>query len=105
MCIRDRDVDALTRAFANTGEMVTFYSELVDDYPFDEYGVVMMPFSLGFALETQTLSVFGPEMAMEGVNAHELAHQWFGDAVTLDAWDETLSLIHIFTWWTVWRPR
>jgi aminopeptidase N len=83
------DVDALTNAFANTGEMVAFYSELVDDYPFDEYGVVVMPFSLGFALETQTLSVFGPEMAMEGVNAHELAHQWFGDTVTLDAWNET----------------
>jgi aminopeptidase N len=49
----------------------------------------MLPFPLGFALETQTLSVFGPEMAMEGVNAHELAHQWFGNSVTLAAWDQT----------------
>lgn len=80
---------ALAEVFANTGEMVDFYSELIGAYPFDEYGVVMMPFPLGFALETQTLSVFGPEMAMEGVNAHELAHQWFGNAVTLARWDET----------------
>lgn len=83
------DVDALSAAFANTDEMVAYYSDLIAPYPFEEYGVVVMPFSLGFALETQSLSVFTPEMAMEGVNAHELAHQWFGDAVTLDQWNET----------------
>lgn len=81
--------DDLAVVFANTGEMLAFYSDLIGDYPFDEYGVVMMPFPLGFALETQTLSVFGPEMAMEGVNAHELAHQWFGNTVTLESWDQT----------------
>jgi len=81
--------ETLAAVFANTGDMVDFYSDLVGAYPFTEYGVVMMPFPLGFALETQTLSVFGPEMAMEGVNAHELAHQWFGNAVSLHAWDET----------------
>ncbi|HAJ34332.1 MAG TPA: hypothetical protein DCL15_01385 [Chloroflexi bacterium] len=83
------EVETLTRIFANTDEMVAFYSDLIAPYPFAEYGVVMLPFPLGFALETQTLSVFGPEMAMEGVNAHELAHQWFGDTVTLAAWDQT----------------
>lgn len=83
------DVETLSKIFANTDEMVAFYSDLIAPYPFAEYGVVMLPFPLGFALETQTLSVFGPEMAMEGVNAHELAHQWFGDTVTLAAWDQT----------------
>jgi aminopeptidase N len=83
------EAEALAQTFANTGEMVAFYSELIGDYPFDEYGVVVLPFPLGFALETQTLSIFGPEMAMEGVNAHELAHQWFGNTVTLESWDQT----------------
>lgn len=83
------EIETLTRVFANTGEMVAFYSDLIAPYPFAEYGVVMLPFPLGFALETQTLSVFGPEMAMEGVNAHELVHQWFGNTVTLGAWDQT----------------
>lgn len=83
------EVEQLSRVFANTGEMIDFYSDLIGEYPFDEYGVVVMPFALGFALETQTLSVFGPEMTTEGVNAHELAHQWFGNAVTLARWDQT----------------
>lgn len=83
------EVETLTKVFANTDEMVAFYSDLIAPYPFAEYGVVMLPFPLGFALETQTLSVFGPEMAMEGVNAHELAHQWFGNTVTLAVWDQT----------------
>src|SRR5690606_35765821 len=81
--------EPLTAAFANTGEMVGFYSDLIGPYPFDEYGVVVMPFPLGFALETQTLSVFGTDMTMEGVNAHELAHQWFGNDVSPAAWNET----------------
>jgi len=81
--------ESLTAAFANTGEMVDFYSDLIGPYPFDEYGVVVMPFPLGFALETQTLSVFGTDMTMEGVNAHELAHQWFGNDVSPAAWNET----------------
>jgi len=83
------DTEALTKSFANTGEMVSFYSDLIGAYPFDEYGVVVLPFSLGFALETQTLSIFGADMTLESVNAHELVHQWFGNSVSLAAWNET----------------
>ena len=44
---------------------------------------------LGLALENQTLSLFGGNMVDEDVVAHELAHQWFGDSVTLSAWPDT----------------
>lgn len=84
-----RHADRLTQVFANTDEMIAFYSDLLGTYPFDAYGAAVMPFPLNFALETQTLSIFGLNMAAEGVNAHELAHQWFGNAVTLARWDQT----------------
>ena len=84
-----QDADRLTQIFLNTGEMIAFYGDLIGEYPFDAYGAAVMPFPLGFALETQTLPIFGLDTAMEGVNAHELAHQWFGNAVTLASWDQT----------------
>jgi aminopeptidase N len=69
-------------------EMVAFYSDLIGPYPFEAYGVVVMPESVGVAMENQTLSVFGADMSFEDAIAHELAHQWFGDSVTLASWPD-----------------
>ena len=45
--------------------------------------------ALGYALETQTLSIFGTDAASsESVIAHELAHQWFGNAVSPATWQD-----------------
>ena len=48
---------------------------------------------LGFALETQTLTIIGSDIAQEGRGAdiillHELAHQWVGDAVSPATWKD-----------------
>jgi aminopeptidase N len=47
----------------------------------------------GGALETQTLSIFDRgfidgSIEGDGVAAHELAHQWFGDSVTPASWKD-----------------
>ena len=81
-------VDELTPQFANTGEMVDFYAGLLGPYPFAEYGGVVTPFPLGYALETQSMSLFGLDSTGEGVNAHELVHQWFGDDLALADWQD-----------------
>jgi aminopeptidase N len=74
--------------FDVTGEMIDFFSERFGPYPFEAYGVAVHDVQLGFALETQTLSVFGSWFINEEVIAHELAHMWFGDSVTLASWQD-----------------
>ena len=81
------------RDFARMGEMVDYFSEIISPYPFAEYGVATVPADLGYALENQTMAVFGRDMLgtdEEGqlVVAHELAHQWFGDSVGIGDWSD-----------------
>jgi hypothetical protein len=66
---------------------------LVGPYPFERYAVVLIPgFPGGMENATITFNseASGQGTINEGLNAHELAHQWFGDWVTMrdyrDAW-------------------
>ncbi len=83
--------DAAQQEFSRTADMIAFYESIVAPYPFETYGVVVVDADLGFALETQTLSLFSRSwingQAEEGI-AHELAHQWYGDSVSLAAWED-----------------
>src|SRR5690606_29053444 len=76
----DADVaGSIGDAMAPTAEMIDVFEDLFGPYPFTTYGAVVVDESLGFALETQTLSIFGSDTAGdESIVAHELAHQWFG---------------------------
>lgn len=80
--------------FNRQPDMIAFFNSIYGPYPFDEYGVVVVDASFGFALETQTLSLFSSrglsraDRENEQVVAHELAHQWFGNSVTLDNWKD-----------------
>jgi aminopeptidase N len=84
---------AMRKPFARQGEMVDYFSGVFGDYPFEMYGALVIDTAFGAALETQTMSIFSKAMIdpnqMEGsesVVAHELAHQWFGDSVSLADW-------------------
>ncbi len=66
--------------------MVDYFSQVYGRYPYRSTGVIVADLpSLGYALETQTRPVFdrAPD---EATLAHELAHQWYGDGVTLRQW-------------------
>lgn len=77
--------------FSDTAEMIEYFNGIFGPYPFEVYGVVVADTNLGFALETQTMSLFGENVLENGFNgqltiAHELAHQWFGDSVSPADW-------------------
>ena len=78
--------DGVRAAFEPQGEMIDFFDDLFGPFPFATYGAVVVDEDLGFALETQTLSLFGSDVVAEPFVAHELAHQWFGDQVSLGSW-------------------
>jgi aminopeptidase N len=87
-----RLADTLLPRFANEPEQVRWMESKVGKYPFENYGVVVIDGNLGFALETQTLSLFdtgsfpSDSAGLDPVLTHELAHQWFGDSVAPEVW-------------------
>jgi aminopeptidase N len=78
-------------ALKKTGEMITVLEGAFGPYPFDRYGIAVVD-GYQHALENQTLSVFGRTMVdapfFEYVHVHELAHQWFGDSVSVAQWSD-----------------
>ena len=84
-------LEANTRVdFENIPDMIAFYSTFYS-YPFPRYAM-----SLGFfggGMEHTMNSLIGyffirGDRSYETLFAHELAHQWWGDLITLDTWRE-----------------
>lgn len=76
-----------------TPEQIEFFSEYFGPYPLDRYGIAVIDSFGGLAMETHGRSLFSNEDLAGGMGymehlllSHELAHQWFGDAVTLARW-------------------
>lgn len=87
----ERLLNRYDRAFGRQPEMIDFFVRRFGPYPFRGYTVVITDDELDIPLEAQGLSVFGSNFLdddWESVRlvAHELAHQWFGNSLTLETW-------------------
>ena len=68
-------------------EMIAFLEGAFVPYPFNSYGSIVDDDTVGYALETQTRPVYS-RVARESTVVHELAHQWFGNAVSPGRWQD-----------------
>ncbi|MBL7253337.1 M1 family metallopeptidase [Paractinoplanes lichenicola] len=79
----------------------------VGRYPLENYGSLIIDADLGFALETQTLSLYDtglfsiPSYILDPIMNHELAHQWFGDSVAPYEWSDVWQNEGHATWYEV----
>ena len=88
----DRDLTEAQRATTDASlalqpAMIDLFESYFGPYPFVAYGSIVDDDSVGYALETQTRPVYSRQ-ASEGTVAHELAHQWFGNAVSPQRWQD-----------------
>ena len=79
-------------SLARQGEILDFLAGRFGPYPFSAAGGIVDDLEgLGFALENQTRPIYARDfftdsLSGDAVVVHELAHQWYGDSLTVARW-------------------
>ncbi|GAB3645673.1 M1 family metallopeptidase [Echinicola sediminis] len=95
--VEEKYKNGAAEVFKNTPEMMTYFSDLLGvPFPWQKYDQIVVRDFVSGAMENTTASIFMEELNMterealdneyEGIIAHELFHQWFGNYVTTESW-------------------
>ena len=85
------------RSFGKTPNMIKFFNEITGiSYPFEKYDQIILTDFMFGGMENITLTHntdktmhderSSPDYSSDGLVAHELAHQWYGDMITTKNW-------------------
>ncbi|HEU5038883.1 MAG TPA: M1 family metallopeptidase [Nocardioides sp.] len=95
-----------TAALARTPEIVEYGARQFGAYPFAATGGVAAAVKPGWSVESQTRPVYSRSFWHDGPNVyvvvHQVAHQWFGDSVSVDSWRDSW-LSEGFASYAEWR--
>ena len=86
-----QDLSTAMEDWKDVGTMMAFFEEKFGPYPFDKYGMVEVP--IRGAMEHQSMTSYSNALITgdhryDYVVVHELAHQWWGNLVTLATWED-----------------
>jgi aminopeptidase N len=94
-----QDAENAKRVFKKTPYMIDFFNNLYGyEYPWAKYDQVVTP-TQGGGAEATSATILGQnvicdekaekDFSWERILAHEIAHHWWGDLITLRTWSET----------------
>ncbi len=97
--VYENDVEDAEWIFSKTPRMIDFYNSIYGyAYPWAKYDQVISP-RMGGGAENTTATLLGEgvihdkraeqDFSWDRIIAHEIAHQWWGDLITLRSWEHT----------------
>lgn len=96
--VEARDRDKVERSFSKTPDMIDFFSEKIGvRYPYEKYAQVTIREFMWGGMENISATTLTRgtlhdarahlDVSSDGLVAHELAHQWWGDLLTCKNWN------------------